>query len=124
MQDCFCGNSTEFKKCCKPLIDGEKKALSAEQLMRSRYSAYCSQAADYLLKTTYHTTRKFHNKADILAWSNSNIWKKLEIIKASETTVEFKAFYSDDSGYEHCHHEKSTFISEDGSWFYVDGVFF
>ena len=49
---------------------------------------------------------------------------KLEIIAANETTVEFKAFYLDENLKAPIHHEKSTFVFEEGRWFYVDGIFF
>ena len=122
--NCYCGNLLSFENCCQPIIKGIKKATSAEELMRSRYSAYCTQAADYLISTTHLSTRKFHKKSDILEWSKSNNWLKLEIIAANETTVEFKAFYLDENLKAPIHHEKSTFVFEEGRWFYVDGIFF
>ena len=124
MQQCYCGSKLSFENCCQPVIAGIQNAVVAEQLMRSRYSAYCIQAADYLVATTHASTRKFHKKAAILEWSKSNSWLKLEIISSTENTVEFKAFYLDESLKAQTHHEKSTFVCENGSWFYVDGVFF
>lgn len=124
MTNCYCGTSISFEKCCQSIIEGLQKATTAEELMRSRYSAYCVQDADYLLETTHHSTRKFHNKEDILEWSKSNHWLKLEIISANENTVDFKAYYLDESQKAIIHHEKSTFTFEDGSWFYVDGIFY
>ena len=123
MPICYCGSKQEYSKCCKLLIKGAERASSAEQLMRSRYSAYCVQAADYLVETTHYSTRKFHKKSDILEWAKANKWQKLEIVEATTGTVEFKAYYSNELGRQ-VHHEKSTFIFEDGSWFYVDGTFF
>lgn len=122
--NCYCGNSISFEKCCQPIIEGFQKATTAEQLMRSRYSAYCVQDAGYLLETTHSSTRKFYKKEDILEWSKSNHWLKLEIISAIENIVEFKAFYLDESQKAIIHHEKSTFIFENGSWFYVGGMFY
>ncbi len=123
MQHCYCGAELSFKNCCQPIIEGIQNASAAEQLMRSRYSAYCIQAADYLVATTHASTRKFHKKADIIAWSKSNTWLKLEIISSTKNTVEFKAFYLDESLKAQMHYEKSTFIIENGRWFYVDGVY-
>lgn len=124
MKNCYCGTELTFENCCKPIIDGFKKATSAEQLMRSRYTAYCIEAADYLVQTTHPSTRKFHRKSDILEWSKSNTWLKLEIIASIQDTVEFKAYYLDQSLKTTIHHEKSTFVFEEGSWFYLDGIFF
>lgn len=75
------------------------------------------------MATTHSSTRCHHNKKDILTWSKENNWIKLEIIKASENTVEFKAYYMDNRLQNHIHHEKSAFKKEGDSWFYVDGIF-
>lgn len=123
-KNCFCGSENTFSNCCEPYIKEIKKAPTAEALMRSRYAAYATQEADYLMKTTHISTRKNHSKSDILEWSKSNNWLRLEILNATETTVEFKAYFIDDSLQANVHHEKSAFKFEDGSWFYVDGKFY
>ena len=48
---CPCGSS-EYSSCCQPLHLGQSVAQSAEQLMRSRYSAFAKQHIDYIVKTT------------------------------------------------------------------------
>ena len=120
---CYCGLEKPFAHCCEPYINGVKKAPTAEALMRSRYSAYAVQAADYLWETTAPTERRHHNKAAILEWAKSNQWLKLEMLNATETTVEFKAYYLDSLLTAQVHYEKSTFVQESGSWYYVDGEY-
>ena len=71
---CHCGSLVSFSDCCEPFLSGNKNAPSAEKLMRSRYSAYVVQNADYLIETTHFSTRKYHSKKDILEWSKSNKW--------------------------------------------------
>ena len=122
--ECYCGSNRQFQDCCKPIIKGLQKATSAEALMRSRYAAYTTHQADYLVATTHISQRKHHTKADILDWATTNKWLQLEIINTTESTVEFKAYFSDNTLQNHIHHELSTFIFENGSWFYVDGKFF
>jgi SEC-C motif domain protein len=124
MINCYCGSQTSFEMCCKPYIKGTLKPPTAEALMRSRYSAFATHEADYLVATTHTFTRKFHNKADILDWATSNQWMKLEVVKTTENTVEFKAFYLDNKAQLQMHHELSNFKYENESWFYVDGSFF
>ena len=119
--NCYCGSGNLFSGCCEPYIKGTKKAPTAETLMRSRYSAYAVHAADYLWATTAVKERKHLNKADILAWAESNQWIKLEVLNATETAVEFKAYYLDYDLRAQIHHEKSRFIKEGGSWYYLDG---
>jgi SEC-C motif domain protein len=121
MSHCYCGNSQSFENCCQPYIIGVKKVPTAEALMRSRYSAYATQNADYLVATTHLSTRKNHKKSDILEWSKSNQWIKLEILARTETT--FKAYFLDYQLKAQIHHEHSTFTLENGSWFYVDGSY-
>jgi SEC-C motif-containing protein len=121
---CYCGSSNSYKECCEKFINSSQNAPTAEALMRSRYSAYATQAVGYLIATTAVFQRKLLIKSDILEWSQSNKWNKLEIIEATENTVEFKAYYTDSNNLSYIHHEKSTFIIEDGKWYYVDGEFY
>ena len=122
--NCYCKSNKPFSECCEPYILGIQKAPTAECLMRSRYSAYCIQNVDYLLATTHLSTRKFHDIQETLTFASQNQWIKLEIINASETIVEFKAFYLDNNLRSQIHHEKSTFKEEERTWFYVDGEWF
>ena len=92
--------------------------------MRSRYSAYVLQNADYLIATTHVSQRKYYSKSEILKWSKSNSWLKLEVLNAFENQVEFKAYYLDEKLEAKIHHELSTFKKEDNLWYYVDGIFF
>lgn len=121
---CYCGSDAEFEACCQPYINGSIKAPTAEALMRSRYSAYATHAVDYLMETTHPSQRKYYSKSEIKQWAISNIWMQLKVLSATATTVEFQAYYTDGSGKEQLHHEKSTFALENGSWFYVDGQFY
>ena len=121
---CHCGSQKNFDECCEPFINGTEKATTALELMRSRYSAYVTHAADYLLATTHISERKLYSKTEILNWATSNQWLQLEIIEATENTVEFKAYFLDNKLQKQIHHEFSTFKLENGSWFYVDGKFF
>ncbi len=123
MSNCYCGNSIPFQDCCEPYIKGIDNAPTAEKLMRSRYSAFATGAADYLVNTTHISKRRFHNKKDILAWSQANKWLKLEVIASTETTVTFKAYYLDENLKAQVHYEHSTFKFENNKWFYVDGEY-
>ena len=123
MKKCYCCSDFIFKNCCEPYILGIQKPETCLQLMRSRFSAYATQNADYLLATTYISVRKNYSKIEILDWATSNSWQKLEIISFSKTTVEFKAYYLDANNNANIHYEFSNFKFEDGFWFYFDGDF-
>lgn len=91
--------------------------------MRSRYSAYVMADVDYLMATTHISKRAHLSKKELEQWAKTNRWQRLEIVKADTFTVEFKAYFQDKSGKKQVHHEKSTFVFENDSWYYVDGVF-
>ena len=46
---CPCGKGL-YKDCCEPLHSGKTRAVHAEQLMRSRYSAFALQQIGYIVK--------------------------------------------------------------------------
>ena len=123
-QSCYCGSAIPFKQCCEPILVGNLKAVTAEILMRSRYSAYATHNADYLIATTHSSTRATHSKNEILYWATSNQWQRLEIIRSTSTTVEFKAFYFNSNKQLQVHHEHSRFVEDNGEWMYVDGDYF
>ena len=121
---CHCGSQKNFNECCEPITSGIEKAKTALELMRSRYSAYATYAAEFLLATTHISERQYYTKSEILKWATSNQWLQLEILEATENTVEFKAYFLDNERQKQIHHEFSTFKLENGSWFYVGGKFF
>lgn len=98
--------------CCAPLILGKRKALTAEELMRSRYSAYVVANVDYLYETTHYSKRNDVSKLDIGEWAKSNYWQRLEILHYDTETVEFKAHFKNRNGLQLIHHEKSIFCIE------------
>jgi SEC-C motif-containing protein len=122
--NCYCGTNASFELCCKPFIEGIKNAPTAEHLMRSRYSAFATQAADYLVATTHNSERENYDREAVLQWATTNKWLKLEVIEATTTKVAFKAYYLDHNKKPQVHQELSTFMEEDGIWYYVDGTFF
>lgn len=101
---CYCGSLTTFESCCQKFINFSQNSKSPEDLMRSRYSAYATQAIDYLIATTALFQRQSLSKREILIWSQSNQWNKLEIIASTTNTVEFKAYYTDSKNLSHIHH--------------------
>ncbi|HSD06209.1 YchJ family protein [Flavobacterium sp.] len=122
-KNCYCGSDKPFALCCNLYISGVEKAPTALALMKSRYAAYATHQADYLLATTHSSERKYYSKEEILKWAVSNQWQKLEIIAFSDDTVEFKAYYKDENKLDQIHYEFSTFKKENDCWFYVDGKF-
>ena len=119
---CFCDTGSPFSDCCGLYLEKNQKAPTALALMRSRYSAYATHNADYLLETTYVSERQHYSKAEILKWAKSNTWRQLEILFYTENKVEFNAYFVDENQKSQIHHEFSTFKFENGEWFYLDGI--
>jgi SEC-C motif-containing protein len=111
-----------YTACCGAFVDHVDVALApdAECLMRSRYSAFVHERADYLLATWHASTRPASLDFDADAK-----WLGLEVrdhCMTSDHTAEvtFVARYRLPSGAVRIH-ERSRFVREDGRWFYVDG---
>ncbi len=127
MDTCPCGSNLKYDECCLPLIKGDKTAITAEQLMRSRYSAYVKKEIGYLRASLHPDHRSDFDEKTTRAWAESSEWLKLEIIDTvlggtgdSEGKVEFKATFID-KGIKREHRELSTFKKEADTWYFVDG---
>lgn len=116
---CPCGSGKDYPQCCQPLHLGEA-ARTPEQLMRSRYSAYVLQLADYLQDTWHPDTRP--KKLD---FTDSPDWQQLEVLSSGQQgtrgQVHFKAWYITSRGPE-CLEEQSSFIKQKGRWYYHSGL--
>lgn len=97
-------------------------AITAEALMRSRYTAYVVKNVDYLLKTWHPSTKPANiDLGTIPKWNGLHI-VSTEAGDESDSygTVEFKATALS-QGKIFRLHEKSRFVKEHGRWLYVDG---
>ncbi len=119
--NCPCGSDALYEVCCMPIIKGDRLANSALELMKSRYSAYVACEVDYIIQSTAPWQRKYYSKNDILAWAKESNWIKLEIIHYTINTVEFKAYYHNSKGRLEIHHELSTFLFDNGTWYFLEG---
>ena len=57
---------------------------TAQQLMRSRYSAFVLANGDYLMETHHSSTRPIKEKKAIVKWAKSVQWIKLEIVETTK----------------------------------------
>ena len=120
---CPCCSGKLYEECCKVFHSKKEFPKTAEELMRSRYTAFAIPNGEYLWQTTLPSKRKFHDKSELEVWGKENTWTKLEIINSSKKEVEFKAYFTDKFGKENIHHELSTFKKVDKKWYYVSGKF-
>ena len=131
---CPCGGPA-FDTCCGRFLSGAQVPRTAEELMRSRYTAYVQKNEPYLQATWHPSTRPAEpvtEQNDKLQWLGLEVKSALRlrqrkaVAAPGEDFVEFVARYRLD-GRGHRLHEISRFQreEEDGvaRWFYVDGTF-
>ncbi|MGO4189810.1 YchJ family protein [Pseudarthrobacter sp. TAF60_1] len=121
--NCPCLSGEAYSECCGRFHNGGTDAATAEQLMRSRYSAFVLLNAEYLRKTWHSSTRPTDLELDPVME-----WRRLDIVSThrggpldTEGIVEFKAHFRHD-GERGVHHETSRFVRENRRWYYVDAV--
>ncbi len=122
---CPCGKDKPFKICCGRFIDHNKHAKTAEQLMRSRYSAFALGGyGQYLLDTWYPTMTAGLDANQLSAKQYE--WVKLEVMnktqKGDSATVEFKAYFQSEQDDLNILHENSLFKRVSGKWLYVGAI--
>jgi SEC-C motif domain protein len=124
---CPCKSREPYGACCEPFHLGRAKPDTAEQLMRSRYSAYFFRLVDYLVSTTHPDVRKLDLKARIEESIHHVNWRFLTILGSSKGgkedktgKVEFIAEYFEGTQ-AHELHERSRFKRFKGDWKYLDG---
>ena len=125
--NCPCGSEKDFKNCCEKFISGEALPTTAEELMRSRYSAFATKHIDYLKNSLDPQNLHDFNLAATKHWADAAQFTGLEILRTEEKgnkgVVEFKAHYKME-GEDHVHHEIGTFRKQQGQWFYKSGKVF
>ena len=123
---CPCDPTRPYAACCGPLHVGERLASTAEELMRSRYSAFAVGDLDHLVRTWHPRTRPATLERDPDPDERTE-WVGLDVVStdAGEVTaetglVEFIAHWRR-AGARGRQHEVSTFVRRAGRWVYVDG---
>ena len=121
---CPCGSGQAYAACCAAFLDNGALPDTAEQLMRSRYSAYVLMREDYLLRTWHESTRPARldlQDAGPVKWLGLKILRReAGGVDDREAIVEFVARYQVNGRAERLH-EVSRFVRDAGHWLYVDG---
>jgi len=128
---CPCGGFL-YASCCAPLHRGERQAVTAEQLMRSRYSAYALGEVEYLLQTQPSPVPLARRRRELLGSLGQLDWQRLQIITVTagggddlSGTVTFEAHYVA-AGQRGVMRECSLFgrtgNSLDGGWLYLEAL--
>ncbi|MFT4125999.1 MAG: YchJ family protein [Gordonia sp. (in: high G+C Gram-positive bacteria)] len=119
---CPCTSGLPFGECCGPILAGDRRAPTAQALMRSRFTAFAVGDADYLRVSWHPASRPAHLDLD-----DTLRWYRLDIESTSAGgpfdsagIVEFTAYHRSPAG-RGTLHERSRFTRLDGHWVYLDG---
>ena len=119
---CPCLSGETYGNCCGRFHAGTSQAPTAEALMRSRYTAFVTGDAGYLLRTWHAAERPARLDLD-----PELRWRRLDIISTeaggpldSAGVVTFEAHYRG-HGTRGVQRERSTFVREAGQWLYAAG---
>ena len=122
---CPCGAEIDYSVCCARFIEQGELPDTAEQLMRSRYTAFTQSNEPYLLETWHESTRPASLDFDP---DEPTTWLGLRIDKLEAGGVQdergvvcFVARWRLGGGRVQRLQECSRFVREQGRWFYVDG---
>lgn len=121
INQCPCESGKPYRTCCEPFHQGELPP-TAEQLMRSRYTAFALGNPSYLLDSWHPRTRPERIELD-----PAQKWLGLKVIETvaggpgdPTGTVRFVARYKlGGRGYRL--EEHSRFERVNGAWTYMDG---
>ena len=123
---CACGSEVQQSQCCEAIINGEKPAETAEQMMRARYTAFTLKNMDFINETHDPSTRGDNDMEANSKWADTAEFTGLEILdveggdsKQSKGVVEFRATYKQD-GKQQYHHERSLFLKKKGKWYFSE----
>ncbi len=125
---CPCGSTSPYETCCEPFHKGKSFPATAEQLMRSRYSAFVKQEIAYLRETLWPPNQKHFDEIAHRSRAENSLWLGLSIYdigggseQDSRGTVLFNA-RSMANGRLQEQVENSLFRKRDGRWYYVKAV--
>ncbi len=125
---CPCASRKPYDRCCGPFHAHAAWPETAEQLMRSRYSAYALGKVDYLIATRAEARRGEENREELASYCKTVSCVGLKIVgrehggPGDETGVVTFHASLQAQGRRSLHIETSSFARENGHWVYVDGV--
>jgi len=122
---CPCGSGRPYAACCGRFIEMGNAPQTAEELMRSRYTAFTQGNESYLLSTWHDSTRP--ESLDLGAEGPVK-WLGLRIDKVEDGSgsdeqgsVCFVARWRVGGSPAQRLEECSRFVRNHGRWFYLDG---
>ena len=133
-EDCPCGTGKSYGDCCQPFHLRKSFPETAEQLMRSRYSAFVEKLGDYLLQTRHPSLRHLDSQQQLEESFNNTTWTGLTILSREQGSIDdndgyvsFMASYRDantgNATKDGTLTERSFFKKEGAQWYYLEADF-
>lgn len=128
---CPCGSGEIYRNCCRPFHRKEMTAGTAEELMRSRYSAYARGEVEYVIETTDAEGEAWEEDRDkwrrsIKTFGETTQFLGVEILDESERGDEGEVFFFAKlrrEGVDVSFRERSRFFRRKDRWLYHSGEF-
>jgi SEC-C motif-containing protein len=118
---CPCGSGKLFSECCGPVLSGTRKAATAEELMRARFTAHATRDFGFVHRTYRPTSRQPYvpdPDGPTTEWTRLVVHNHSIGSGPNTATVEFSA-YGIEGGAEHVLHEKAEFMRVGDEWLYT-----
>ena len=130
LNTCACGSTVDLSQCCLPIIQGSKKAVTAEELLCARYTAFTLGEIEFILSSHHSQTRSQVDRNEIEDWSKNSKWLGLKVLGrfpdqrdkegVEQTTLIFSASFESPGQKKQDHIEKSCFKKEMSDWKFFD----
>lgn len=121
---CPCGGypvGASYADCCEPALTMREWPPTAQQLMRSRYTAHVRGDADHLFRTWHPATRPADTDPE-----PGTDWTGLTVeavtagsVQDDDGVVEYTAYYVGQGGEPNELHEVARFVRRARRWMYV-----
>jgi SEC-C motif domain protein len=125
--NCPCGSGDTYATCCQPVIAGERRAATAVELMRARYTAYTQVEMEFLFESLHPERRDENDRDGSRDWAENSEWHGLQIVETingeaddEKGLVEFIASYTYDDKRKD-YHEEARFEKFEGDWYFSEG---
>jgi len=117
-EPCPCGTDRPLSECCGPLLTTERLAETAEELMRSRYTAHVFGNVEHLWRTWDGRTRPVDVTPGDTRWTGLTIREVVD--GGPEDATGVVRFVARHEGGELV--ERAEFTRRGGRWFYTRGT--
>lgn len=124
---CPCGSKKSYQECCADFHQEIRLPTCAEELMRSRYSAFALKNIDYINNTMTGPAAHRFNPEQAKQNQSLTQWLGLDVINSTtdkknpnHAFVEFRALHNT-AGKISILQELSEFTKINNRWFYING---